>query len=321
MASDNMKHRRLQELGESDFEIVDGQPDIRGWDVRNEKDQKIGEVEELILDAKNKKVRYLVVDLDDNDLDLDEKEVLIPIGMAELHEDDDDVVVRNLSIEQLEALPEYDEDNLTPEVERNICMALGRSSTTSTQLSSLQDDTSFYEDEQFNDSNLYRRRLPSSGTAGSFGTAGSLSSDSTGGLGSSRGITGDSYNSDAGATGSTGNSELNSGSNLGSKYDFSRGYGLRERSGISGSEVEGYTGNEGSSYGSGTLRESRGSMYEHESINEDEAVPVNRPRTTPDDTNWNKETDIDNLTGDNNRGIRGDDFNRSDDDEIRRSER
>jgi len=55
MASDNMKHRRLQELGESDFEIVDGQPDIRGWDVRNELDQKIGEVEELILDAKKQK--------------------------------------------------------------------------------------------------------------------------------------------------------------------------------------------------------------------------------------------------------------------------
>src|SRR5918993_1103668 len=127
MASDNMKHRRLQELGESDFEIVEGQPDIRGWDVRNERDQKIGEVEELILDAKHKKVRYLVVDLDDNDLDLDDKEILIPIGMAELHEEDDEVVVRGIGVDQLEALPEYDEDNLTPDMERNICMALGRS--------------------------------------------------------------------------------------------------------------------------------------------------------------------------------------------------
>ena len=30
---DNMKHRRLQELDRSDFEIVEGEPDIRGWDV------------------------------------------------------------------------------------------------------------------------------------------------------------------------------------------------------------------------------------------------------------------------------------------------
>jgi hypothetical protein len=31
---DNMKHRRLQEMDRSDFDIVDGDPDIRGWDVK-----------------------------------------------------------------------------------------------------------------------------------------------------------------------------------------------------------------------------------------------------------------------------------------------
>ena len=39
---DNMKHRRLQELDRSDFQIVDGEPDIRGWDVKNINKQKIG---------------------------------------------------------------------------------------------------------------------------------------------------------------------------------------------------------------------------------------------------------------------------------------
>ena len=68
---DNMKHRRLQELDRSDFSIVEGEPDIRGWDVRNTQGQKIGEVEELIIDAQRKKVRYMVVDLDDNELELD----------------------------------------------------------------------------------------------------------------------------------------------------------------------------------------------------------------------------------------------------------
>ena len=52
---DNMKHRRLQELDRSDFEIVKGEPDIRGWDVKNNSGQKIGEVEELIVDAQKKK--------------------------------------------------------------------------------------------------------------------------------------------------------------------------------------------------------------------------------------------------------------------------
>ena len=67
---DKMKHRSLQELDHSDFEIVKGEPDIRGWDVRNSRGQKIGEVEELIIDAQQKKVRYMIVDLDDNELKL-----------------------------------------------------------------------------------------------------------------------------------------------------------------------------------------------------------------------------------------------------------
>ena len=52
---DKIKHRRLQELDRSDFDIVKGEPDIRGWDVRNTTGKKIGEVEELIIDAQQKK--------------------------------------------------------------------------------------------------------------------------------------------------------------------------------------------------------------------------------------------------------------------------
>jgi len=38
---DTMKHRRLQELDRSDFEIVKGEPDIRGWDVKTPIDKKL----------------------------------------------------------------------------------------------------------------------------------------------------------------------------------------------------------------------------------------------------------------------------------------
>jgi sporulation protein YlmC with PRC-barrel domain len=256
MASDNMKHRRLQELGESDFEIVDGQPDIRGWDVKNERDQKIGEVEELILDAQNRRVRYMVVDLDDNDFDIDDKEVLIPIGMAELHKDDDDVIIQSLTPEQLRALPEYDEDHLTPDVERSICTALGRTGMSSTGQSTVDEmDSTFYEHDHFNDNNLYRRRLPLSST-------GTLQNS---GVGSS-------------------------------------GYGLRDRIGSSGSEVGGYKGD--TSYD--RERAGRG-------IESGAAVPVNRDRRDPDDISRTRDTNIDNLTGDNNRGIDEDDITRGDD--------
>ena len=81
---DSIKHRRLEELDRSDFEIVKGEPDIRGWDVKDTAGQKIGEVEDLIIDAREKKVRYMVVDLDDGKLKIKHRKVLVPIGLAEL---------------------------------------------------------------------------------------------------------------------------------------------------------------------------------------------------------------------------------------------
>jgi len=123
---DNIKHRRLQELDRSDFEIVKDEPDIRGWDVKNNIGKKVGAVEELILDAQERKVRYMVVDLDDNELKLDHRKILLPIGLAELDEKDDDVIIPTVNAEQLRQLPDYDKNHLTPDVERNVCSVLGR---------------------------------------------------------------------------------------------------------------------------------------------------------------------------------------------------
>ncbi len=35
MEAENKKNTRLQKLSNSDFEIVDGESDIRGWDVKD----------------------------------------------------------------------------------------------------------------------------------------------------------------------------------------------------------------------------------------------------------------------------------------------
>jgi sporulation protein YlmC with PRC-barrel domain len=155
---DNMKHRRLQEMDRSDFEIVDGDPDIRGWDVKNTRGQKIGEVEDLIVDAQMKKVRYVVLDMDDNELDLDDRKVLIPIGLAELHRKDDDVIIP-VENDQLRSLPNYDADKLDESVEQKICSTLERSSNTKKTKSGNADTTDFYSNNYFNDDNLYKNRL------------------------------------------------------------------------------------------------------------------------------------------------------------------
>jgi len=165
---DNMKHRRLQELDRSDFEIVDGEPDIRGWDVKAADGRKIGEVEELIVDAQQKQVRYMVVDLDDNELKLDHKKVLLPIGTAELHREDDDVILSSINETGLRSLPDYHDDELTPEVERRICDALGRrSDSTERSDAALRSNVAgssdlpqdFYTHDYYNSDNLYKNRM------------------------------------------------------------------------------------------------------------------------------------------------------------------
>ena len=120
------KNNRLQELDHSNFEIVEGEPDIRGWDVRYMNGEKIGSVEELILDTKAKKIRYMVVDLDENELRLEHRKIFIPIGFAELDNQQDDVLIPNVSIDQLCRLPDYKRNALTPDLERSIASVFGR---------------------------------------------------------------------------------------------------------------------------------------------------------------------------------------------------
>lgn len=157
METGNKRQTRLQKLSGSDFEIVDGQPDIRGWDVRDSAGKQLGEVGELIFDYESRKVRYLVVDLDENEYDLEDKEVLVPIGITELHEADDDVILPGVSVEQMRSLPEYNEERFDTEHEssvRNVFGGLGAYPVAGES----DGDNDFYNHEHFNERNLYRNR-------------------------------------------------------------------------------------------------------------------------------------------------------------------
>jgi uncharacterized protein (TIGR02271 family) len=171
------RNRRLQELGGSDFEIADGQPDIRGWDVKDANGQRIGEIDDLIFDAESRKVRYMKIDLEGNVLDLETRDVLVPIGLAQLHDDDDDVILNNVTADQLRSLPEYDDDNLEDaNFESNIRRVFagtGGAALTGAALTSdtgvtgdttRNRDSDFYNHEHFNDNNLYRNRGRAAGS-------------------------------------------------------------------------------------------------------------------------------------------------------------
>ena len=149
------EYSHLEELGGSDYEIVDGEPNVKGWDVKNGAGEKVGEVDELLFDPQARKVRYLIVDLDDNELDLeDDREVLIPIGVAELHEKDDQVLVPNVTAEQLNELPAYEKGKVTPEIEsevRRVFEGLGLAGAAA------YGGQEFYDHDHFNEDKFYNR--------------------------------------------------------------------------------------------------------------------------------------------------------------------
>lgn len=149
---------RLQELGGSDFEIAEGQPDIRGWTVKDRQGDTIGEVEELIFDPQSRKVRYIVLDLQDSLLDTEPKDVLVPIGIAELHNSDDDVLLP-IDASQLNTLPKYEKSLLNRDYEnslRNAFAGLGIGAAGTTVAGNAEED--FYNHDYYNEDNLYRNR-------------------------------------------------------------------------------------------------------------------------------------------------------------------
>lgn len=151
--NENNNTLNLKELGESDYEIVDGEPNIKGWDVKDASGKQFGEVDELIFNSNTNKVLYLIVDLDDNDFDLkDDKKVLVPIGLAELHEKDDEVILTGVTAAQLSALPAYEKGNITSQTESAIRTVFAGGAVAAAV------SPDFYQHETFNDNKFYGKR-------------------------------------------------------------------------------------------------------------------------------------------------------------------
>lgn len=171
MALEEKIDHQLEELHGSGFEIIAGQPDIRGWNIKSHSGKKMGKVADLLFDPHSRKVRYIVADLDDNELGInEERKVLIPIGIAELYTksgqreapptdpaysaydpaDDGNVVyLASVSAGQLDALPLYEKGRLSPPIE----MAIRRILEPTVHRNYDQDE--FYSHDHFNDDQFY----------------------------------------------------------------------------------------------------------------------------------------------------------------------
>jgi len=144
--------RRLRDL--TDFEVADGNPDVRGWTVRGGDGQALGTVYELIVEPEAMKVRYLDVELDGRfHINEHENHILLPIGVASLDADDDNVFVPSLTAESVLNYPPYVEIQITRAYEEAMLRALGQESGAS--------HPRFYEQESFDTDSFYSRRRAS----------------------------------------------------------------------------------------------------------------------------------------------------------------
>ena len=141
--------RRLRDL--TDFEVADGSPDVRGWAVRGADGRALGRVHELIVDLTALKVRYLDVVLDAEFRTSEaDGHILLPIGVAALDAEADNVFVPALTAESVRRYPPYTEIQITRAYEEAMLRALG--------VAPAADEAVFYERDTYDTKSFYRRR-------------------------------------------------------------------------------------------------------------------------------------------------------------------
>lgn len=141
-----------------DFEIAEGDPDIRGWEVHSADGRRIGQVDDLLVDRLAMKVRYLDIDLEDEvDPAGEDRHILVPIGYARLDEEEDRVMVDSLTRADLAAMPLYDHAPMTREYETTLRSRYGREEI------DRDEAEDFYASDLYDSDRFYGRRRGSRG--------------------------------------------------------------------------------------------------------------------------------------------------------------
>ncbi|HEX2723149.1 MAG TPA: PRC-barrel domain-containing protein [Gemmatimonadaceae bacterium] len=147
---------RLVRLGDlKNFQVVDGDHDIRGWEVRAPEGPKVGKVEELLVDEAERRVRYVHVKVDKSALNIDnDRHVLVPIGAIGLDPNRKDVLLERLPIQGLAGVPAYKGGPITREYETSLRSYYG--ATAATAAAAAADAKDYYRDDLYSDARLRR---------------------------------------------------------------------------------------------------------------------------------------------------------------------
>lgn len=103
------------------YTVAEDDPDVRGWDVITSDGTRIGRVDDLIVDPQAKKVQYLDVEIDNSLINRnDGNYLLVPIGLADIHEQQDQIIVRGIDSSTLSQHSFHSHGSITREYEESI---------------------------------------------------------------------------------------------------------------------------------------------------------------------------------------------------------
>ncbi|MGZ5242664.1 MAG: PRC-barrel domain-containing protein [Bacteroidia bacterium] len=156
---DISKGEHLRPLSEVDDFEMDEMDDVRGWDVLGSDGEKIGAVDDLLVDVRNNEIRYLdveaVEELGREDIP---RHLLIPIGAGHMNRNDDKVLLDELSKQELQNCPVFGGCPVTRDFENevriNLWNDLGAGNGLPSPGTDYNDD--FYKHPIFNKANFYR---------------------------------------------------------------------------------------------------------------------------------------------------------------------
>ncbi|RZM30167.1 MAG: PRC-barrel domain containing protein [Pedobacter sp.] len=148
----------LSPLAHSDYQIIEGEPNIFGWNVKSENGASIGKIVDLLFDTQSNAVRYLIIDLSESDMGIGDKKVMLPIGIAHLHTENDEVILPSLHLDQFRALPPYQLDQVNANTEMQVRLVIGSPAALRIEDSIVEYDVrKFYHHHHFDRGRFYAR--------------------------------------------------------------------------------------------------------------------------------------------------------------------
>lgn len=133
------------------WHVREGDPHVEGWDVVASGNTQVGQVDDLLIDLQAQKARYLIVKVDDAVTGTKGARVAVPLGTARLDENDDTVLLPNMSPQQVASLPSYQAGRFTREHENTLRQRLGGGTA---QVAS----GDYYDNALFDENHFYGNR-------------------------------------------------------------------------------------------------------------------------------------------------------------------